>query len=156
MFLRNARILPTLIPRHPESDALLRVGGNLQHARCLRRMSRRDVVRLIGQRALLPDVARGQMAARIIQFISRRTPLRLREARRIAERVNRYGQYVPPTAAENEQIQQDQLEQRHQDWAWSQRHGRMVEGAVVVPFRNDPVVELTPCDLAEGREEFVK
>jgi hypothetical protein len=97
------------------------------------------------------------MAAQIIQFISRRTQLRLREARRIAERVNRYGQYVPPTAAENERIQQDQLEQRRQDWAWSQRHGRMEEGAVMVLFKSKRgVVELTPCDLVERREEVVK
>ena len=44
-----------------------------------------------------------------------------------------------------------------QDWAWSQRHGHMEEGAVVVLFRNKRgVVELTPCDLVEGREELVK
>ena len=96
------------------------------------------------------------MAARIIQFISRRTQLRLREARRIANRVNRFGQYIRPTVAEAEQLRLEQLEQRRQDWGWSQRHGRLEEGALVVPFRTDPLVELTPCDLAEGREKLVK
>ena len=96
------------------------------------------------------------MAAQIILFISRRTQLRLREARRIAERFNRYGQYVSPTAVEADRIQQEQLEQCGQDWAWSQRHGPIEGGAVVVPFKNDPVLELTPCDLVERREELVK
>jgi hypothetical protein len=97
------------------------------------------------------------MAAQIIQFIARRTQLRLREARRIAARINRYGQYIRPTTAEGEQIQQEQLEERRQDWAWAQRHGRIEGGAVVVPFRTDQgAVALTAADVAQRREELVK
>lgn len=93
------------------------------------------------------------MAANVLKFMTRRTQLRLREARTIAQRVNRFGQYLLPSPAEAERLRLEQLEHRRQDLAWSERHGLTEEGGVVVLFRNDSVVELTPCDRAEGRQE---
>jgi hypothetical protein len=95
------------------------------------------------------------MAAQIVQFTSRRTQLRLREARQVARFVNRYGQYVPPTPEEEEQLRQEQLEHKRQDLEWSQRHGSTEGcGGGVIAFRSDrDVMELSPSGLAEGRQK---
>ena len=96
------------------------------------------------------------MAAQIIQFIARRTQLRLREARQVAQFINRYGQYIPPTPAEAEQLRQEKLEHKRRDWEWNQRHGGIEGGGLIVAFKTDrAVVDLSPGDLAELREEAV-
>jgi hypothetical protein len=97
------------------------------------------------------------MAAQIIKFIARRTRLRLREARRVAQFINRYGQYIPPTPAEAEHLRQKQLEHRRRDWEWSRRHGPIEGGGLLVAFNTDgDVAESPECGLAERREEIVK
>ena len=97
------------------------------------------------------------MASQIIQFIGRRTHLRLREVRQVARFVNRYGQYIPPTPAEEEHLRQERLEHKRRDREWSQRHGPIDGGGIIIAFRTEcDVVESSACGLPEWREEVVK
>lgn len=97
------------------------------------------------------------MAAQIIQFIARRTLLRLRDARRVAERVNRYGQYVYPTPAEAGRLEEQQLREKQRDREWNDRHGPTAQGGVVVAFSTSAGAGVSSSPgPKEGREEVGK
>lgn len=76
------------------------------------------------------------MTGRVLRFISRMTQLCLREVRTIARFVNRYGQYVYPTAAEQAQVAQEKLEDRRTDSEWNQPPGDSTCKAIVLRQRH--------------------
>jgi hypothetical protein len=72
------------------------------------------------------------MSAKVLQFISRRTQLRLRELHRVARFVNKYGEYRRPGVMAAARLEQEQLEERQRDTEWNERHGPVPGGARVL------------------------
>jgi hypothetical protein len=75
--------------------------------------------------------------AKILKFISRRTQLRLRELRRVAQFVNEYGHCRQPTFRDVVLLDRQKAHDRRRDADWAQRHGPRRRGAVVVCFRGE-------------------
>ncbi len=74
------------------------------------------------------------MNARVVTFVAHRTRIRQREMENVARQVNRFGQYVRPTADEAKRLHAEQLEHQRRDSAWESRHGPVEGGCMVLHF----------------------
>ena len=74
----------------------------------------------------------------VIQFIARRTQIRLRESRIITRFINSYGQYVYPTQDQQKQLECERIAHARQDADWNLRHGPVEGGAIVLRFGERP------------------
>jgi hypothetical protein len=99
----------------------------------------------------LPGVSVREMlnvATSVIPFISHRTQLRLREARRVTRFIDRYGHYVRPTPAQEQTLSREAVEEGRRDADWHQRHGPVVQGASVLRLAPDSVHHSQRNDVA--------